>query len=116
MERIIQSLKADKVAAKALTTQAERVIMARMPPHLFIPMEQIDMETQVFQSSVLVIGQPGYQARYIPVATKDAMPMNAMHDYVLRISNNELPSALAFWSLTLYDLKDGFFIPYPQKK
>jgi hypothetical protein len=42
--------------------------------------------------------------------------MNAMHDYVLRMSKDELPPALAFWSLTLYDLKDGFFIPNDRKK
>ena len=42
--------------------------------------------------------------------------MDTMHDYVLRMSKDELPPALAFWSLTLYDLKDGFFIPNPQKK
>ena len=27
------------------------------------------------------------------------------------MSKDELPLAMAFWSLTLYDLKDGFFIP-----
>lgn len=42
--------------------------------------------------------------------------MNAQHDYVLRMTKDELPPAEAFWSLTLYDLKNGFFIPNDRKK
>ena len=42
--------------------------------------------------------------------------MNAMHDYVVRMTRDELPPAGAFWSLTLYDLDQGFFIPNDRKK
>ena len=42
--------------------------------------------------------------------------MNAQNDYVLKMSKDELPPATAFWSLTLYDLENGFFIPNDQKK
>ncbi len=42
--------------------------------------------------------------------------MNAQHDYVLKMSKDELPPATAFWSLTLYDLENGFFIPNERKK
>ena len=42
--------------------------------------------------------------------------MNAMHDYVIRMTRDELPPANAFWSLTLYDLDQGFFIPNDRKK
>jgi hypothetical protein len=42
--------------------------------------------------------------------------MDALHDYVLQMSKDELPPATAFWSLTLYDLKNGFFIPNDRKK
>ena len=42
--------------------------------------------------------------------------MSASRDYVLRMSEDELPPATAFWSLTLYDLTDGFFIPNDRKK
>ena len=42
--------------------------------------------------------------------------MNAQHDYVLKMSKDELPPSTAFWSLTLYDLKNGFFIPNDHKK
>ena len=37
--------------------------------------------------------------------------MNAQHDYVIRMTKDELPPAIAFWSLTLYNTKEGFFIP-----
>ena len=42
--------------------------------------------------------------------------MNALHDYVIRMSKDELPPAKAFWSVTLYDSQNGFFIPNDQKK
>ncbi len=42
--------------------------------------------------------------------------MNAMHDYVIRMDANSLPPANAFWSLTLYDTKNGFFIPNDSRK
>lgn len=39
-----------------------------------------------------------------------------MHDYVVRMTKDELPPAKAFWSLTLYDLDQGFFMPNDRKK
>ena len=42
--------------------------------------------------------------------------MNAQHDYVIRMSKDELPPAGIFWSLTLYDSANGFFIPNEHKK
>jgi hypothetical protein len=42
--------------------------------------------------------------------------MDELHDYVLRMSKEELPPAIAIWSLTLYDLKNGFVIPNDRKK
>lgn len=42
--------------------------------------------------------------------------MNALCDYVIRMTKDELPPAKAFWSLTLYDTKNGLFIPNPQNK
>ncbi len=44
-----------------------------------MPKGQIDLETQVIQSVTGPIGLPGYQARYIPVATKDGKFMNARY-------------------------------------
>jgi hypothetical protein len=42
--------------------------------------------------------------------------MDALHDYVLRMAKDQLPPATAFWSMTLYDVKNGFFIPNDRKK
>jgi hypothetical protein len=81
-----------------------------------MPKGQIDLWVQVMQSIAGPIGLPAYQAIYLPVATKDGKPMNAQHDYVLKMSKEDLPPATAFWSLTLYDQAKGFFIPNDQKK
>ncbi len=107
---------ANEVAKKALADMSDPAVFAKATPQMFMPKGQIDLETQVIQSVVGPIGLPAYQARYIPVSTKDGKPMNAQHDYVLRMSRDELPPATAFWSLTLYDLKNGFFIPNGRKK
>lgn len=42
--------------------------------------------------------------------------MNAMHDYVIRMAPDEMPPANAFWSATLYDNANGFFMPNDRKK
>ena len=42
--------------------------------------------------------------------------MNAQHDYVIRMRKDEFPPAGAFWSITLYDLERGLFIPNDRKK
>ena len=47
---------------------------------------------------------------------EDGKPMNANHDYVIRMKAGDLPPARAFWSFTLYDTKNGFFIPNDRKK
>ena len=91
-------------------------VLARVMPQMFMPKGQIDLETLVTQSVLGPIGLPAHQARYIPPGTSDGKPMNAQHDYVLKMSKDELPPARAFWSLTLYDLENGFFIPNDRKK
>jgi hypothetical protein len=83
---------------------------------LFQPKGQMDIDTMVLQSCVGPLGQPADQAMYPGVSTSDGKPMNAQNDYVVRMSKDELPPAKAFWSLTLYDAKQGFFIPNKQKK
>jgi hypothetical protein len=76
----------------------------------------MDIDTMVLQSVVGPIGQPAGQAMYPGIATSDGKPMNAQHDYVIRMTKAELPPAIAFWSATLYDTKQGFFIPNKEKK
>ena len=107
---------AAEVANQALADMTNPELQARIQPKLNMPKGQIDLETLVIQSALGPIGQPSYQARYIPTSTKDGKPMNALQDYKLRMSKDELPPAMAFWSLTLYDLKNGFFIPNAHKK
>ena len=84
--------------------------------NMFQPKGKIPLEVLVLQSVTGPIGQPAAEAMYPPVVTKDGQPMNARHDYVIRMSQAELPPAKAFWSLTLYDSKNGFFIPNDRKK
>ncbi len=107
---------ANEVAQKALADMTDPAILAKATPQVFMPKGQIDLETQIIQSVTGPIGLPAYQAIYLPVATKDGKPMNARHDYVLKMNRDELPPATAFWSLTLYDQANGFFIPNDQKK
>jgi hypothetical protein len=110
-----------KIAAEAAeqalgVTASDPEAFARITPKLFMPKGQIDLETQLVQSVTGPIGLPAYQAIYVPAATNDGQAMVAQNDYVLRMSKDELPPSTAFWSLTLYDMKNGFFIPNDRKK
>ena len=82
----------------------------------FQPKGKMDLDTLVLQSVIGPVGQPAAEAAYPPVNTADGKPMNALHDYVIKMTKDELPPAKAFWSLTLYDTKNGFFIPNKQNK
>jgi hypothetical protein len=83
---------------------------------LFKPKGQITQELLLLQSVTGPIGLPASEAVYPPVVSADGKPMNAMNDYVVRMSKDQLPPAKAFWSLTLYDSANGFFIPNDRKK
>jgi hypothetical protein len=83
---------------------------------MFLPKGEMDQELLVFLSIMGPIGLPAREALYPPITTADGKPMNAMHDYVIRMDGNSLPPANAFWSVTLYDTKNGFFIPNDSKK
>jgi hypothetical protein len=94
------------------TDPAFRENMAR----LFQPKGKMPLELLLFQSIIGPIGLPAAEAMYPAVATADGQPMNALHDYVVRMTADALPPAQAFWSVTLYDTKNGFFIPNDRKK
>ena len=83
---------------------------------LFQPKGHMDIDAMVLQSFIGPMGQPADQAVYPGIATTDGKPMNAQHDYVIRMTKDDLPPAKAFWSATLYDSKEGFFIPNKEKK
>jgi hypothetical protein len=83
---------------------------------LFQPKGKMTGDLLLFQSILGPIGLPAAEAMYPAIATTDGQPMNALHDYVLKMKKEELPPAQAFWSVTLYDTKNGFFIPNDAKK
>ena len=83
---------------------------------LFLPKGSAGLESLLLPSVVGPIGQPAKEALYPAVVTDDGVPMNALNDYVIRMTKEELPPANAFWSFTLYDAENGFFIPNEHKK
>jgi len=89
---------------------------AKLGMGMFKTRGNISLETLLIQSVLGPIGLPATEALYPPVTTTDGKPMNALHDYVIRMSKAELPPAGIFWSLTLYDFANGFFIPNKYKK
>ncbi len=108
-------------AARQLVNEAhvkyrDAETQARILPQLFGPKGKIDLETEYIQSIVGPMGLPADQVMYFPLLTKNGKPFNALYDYVLHIGKDELPPAKIFWSVTLYDLKNGFFIPNDKKK
>ncbi len=74
------------------------------------------LELLVFQSVLGPIGLPAVEAVYPGVTTADGKPLNASNDYVIRMAADEMPPTEVFWSLTLYDRDNGFFIPNDHKK
>jgi hypothetical protein len=91
-------------------------LSARINPRIFQPKGIVDLEAVLVVSIVGPIGLPQEEAVYPQLSTVDGNPVNAMYDYVIRMSKDELPPANAFWSLTLYDLDQGFFLPNDSKK
>jgi len=88
----------------------------RLQPLMFQPKGTTTQETVLATSITGPIGMPQEEAMYPAVSTADGQPMNALHDYVIRMTKDDLPPAGAFWSFTLYDLDQGFFIPNDRKK
>jgi len=78
---------------------------------VFLPKGEVNFDAMVTQSAVGPIGLPATQAVYPGIGTASGEPLNAMNDYVIKMTRDELPPADAFWSVTLYDTENGFFIP-----
>lgn len=85
-------------------------------PRILRPKGETDLEAMLLVSVVGPLGLPMEEASYPTVTTKDGKPMNAQNDYVIRMTKDQLPPANAFWSLTLYDTQNGFFIHNERKK
>jgi hypothetical protein len=108
--------KAQEVERGWLASLADPAMFTKLQPRIFQPKGQTDLEATLAVSIIGPIGLPQEEAVYPQVATSDGKQMNAQHDYVIRMDRDEMPPHGAFWSLTLYDLGEGFFIPNDRKK
>ena len=95
---------------------SDPAVVATLGMGMFKTRGEISLETLLMQSVIGPIGLPAAEALYPPVTTRDGKSINAQHDYVIRMSKADLPPAKIFWSLTLYDSANGFFVPNDQKK
>ncbi len=107
---------AETVRQQVKAKLEDKYYVAKMMPTVFQAKGQISLEALVLQSVVGPSGQPPQEAVYRQPIMADGEPMSALNDYVLHMSKEELPPANAFWSLTLYDGENGFFIPNDRKK
>jgi hypothetical protein len=107
---------ADRVRLDWLSRLSDPAVFDALRRRIFQPKGQTDLEAVLVVSITGPIGIPQEEAVYPQVATSDGQPMTAMHDYVIRMTEDELPPHGAFWSLTLYDLENGFFLPNDRKK
>jgi hypothetical protein len=107
---------AEKVQKSEFALAMDPAVTAEHGLSLFKTKRQITQELLLMQSVIGPIGLPATEAVYPPVATKDGKPMNEQHDYVIRMTKEQLPPAKTFWSMTLYDSANGFFIPNDRKK
>jgi len=118
-ESKVVKLDSDKFSAIAQRITNEEMAKAdklAASTGLFQPKGEMSLDLLLFQSVIGPVGQPAQEAVYPAVTTTDGAPMNAQNDYVIRMSKEEMPPANAFWSFTLYDTENGFFIPNDRKK
>jgi hypothetical protein len=111
---------AEKIQLEYLGKLGDPNLVMVMAPKMFKTKGLTDLET-ILTLSIIVsiigpIGLPMEEAMYPNVTSADGEPMNAMNDYVIKMTKEDLPPDQAFWSLTLYDKANGFFIPNDRKK
>ena len=107
---------AERIAPQILAQATDPEFLAKNVTSLFQPKGQMTQEILTFQSILGPIGQPATEAVYPSIGTADGQPMNAQYDYVIRMAPDAMPPATAFWSATLYDNANGFFMPNDRKK
>jgi hypothetical protein len=107
---------AERFASESLAKMGDAEFLAANLTKTFQPKGEISVELLAIQSVIGPIGQPAQEALYPPVNTEDSKPMNAMHDYEIVMAPEAMPPAKAFWSVTLYDTDNGFFIPNERRK
>ena len=102
---------AERVAAESLATMQDQELMKDSLTQVFLPKGEMDLDLLVNQSVIGPIGVPASEAVYPTLNTEAGTPMNAMNDFEIVMSAEDLPPTNAFWSVTLYDTEQGFFIP-----
>ena len=107
---------AEKVAQESLAMLQDPNNSAKLAPLQFQPKGETDLDTLVAVSVIGPIGVPMEENMYPAIGTTDGEAMNAMNDYVIRMEADSMPPAEVFWSTTLYDTVNGFFIPNERKK
>jgi hypothetical protein len=107
---------ATKVFNERLGLRINPAVVKAMSPNMFTTQGNTDLETMLTVSVIGPIGLPMREAMYPHITTVDGEPMNALNDYVIKMTKDELPPAKAFWSVTLYYKANGFFIPNDRKK
>lgn len=107
---------AQRFAAASWAKMGAPDYLAVNTSNVFMPKGEISPELLAVLSVVGPIGLPAKEALYPQLITADGQTMNAMNDYEVVMTASEMPPANAFWSLTLYDLGEGFFIPNEHKK
>jgi len=107
---------AEKVQKENLNKLSDPSLSKKMAPKMFKTKGLTDLETLITVSVIGPIGLPMEEAMYPNITPADDEPLNAKNDYLIKMTKDELPPAQAFWSLTLYDKANGFFIPNDHKK
>ena len=107
---------AERVAARKLALLSDPEVAASFINDLFQPKGEMASLPMLAQSIIGPIGQPRAEVLYPPITSADGTPLNAMNDYVIRMAPDEMPPATAFWSATLYDTENGFFLPNDRMK
>jgi len=107
---------AEKIQREYLGKLTDPDLTKVMSPKMFKTKGLTDLETLVTVSIIGPIGLPMEEAMYPNITAESGEAMNAMNDYVVKMQKEELPPDQAFWSLTLYDKANGFFIPNDRKK
>jgi hypothetical protein len=107
---------AEEVQRSEFTRAMNPATMQEAGKFMFQPKGQIPLEVLVMQSVTGPIGLPQQEAMYFPVVEAGGQTLNAQFDYVIRMDPAQMPPAGPFWSMTLYDSANGFFIPNERKK
>jgi hypothetical protein len=106
----------ERISAEEMARTTDEAFVLEQTVGKFEPKGETPLELLLFQSVIGPIGMPAGEAVYFSVNAVDGKPLNAMNDYVIRMTADELPPTDVFWSCTLYDFQNGFFIPNDRKK